>query len=930
MSKQLLILILLISVTTFSKAQKALIKGVVTDTSSGENLSNAVISLLRSEDSVLYKVTRSDDQGKFLIKGLYRGKYILLVTYPKHADYIEQLTLTDTSQIDLSKIILSVKAKLLEEVVVKQRISIIKIKGDTTEFTADSFRVRPSALVEDLLKKLPCLKIDKDGKITVQGEKVWKVLVDGEEFFGDDPTLVTQNLLADMVDKVQVFGKKSEQAAFIGVDDGEKTKTINIKLKDNKKNGYFGKAFAGVATDDYHNYGLMTNCFKSKLKISAYGIASSTGQTGLNWEDRSKYGESIGSNGDFNESNDYLILNVNSDELNSWKGQYNGLGYPSVKTCGLHFNNKWNDDENSLNGNYKIMQLNVRGTTTSNTENILPDTLFYNNQKETFSNQILRNRLDGSYEYQIDSSSSVKINANAGTDHKNTSSTYTSEALAMDSSKVNSGSRSITTVSDNKSLNGNLLWKKKFRKKGRTVFVSISENFEDVNSNGYVFADNRYYKGGIIEQEQITDQYKAYYTTKRFISFKASYSEPISRYASVVFNYGINQNNNFSNRSSFNKSADGKYTQLDTAYSKDYRFNIFIQMAGVNLNYIKKKIRLNFGNSFSFINFNQKDVKQDSGSSRNFTNFYPTANFTYSVSTQKSLSLTYNGNITQPSIGQIQPVKNNEDPLNVNLGNPALKPQFINNINIGFSQYNALKEANIYANIGYQFTYNALSNSNRVDSFSKHINQTINLNGNRSLYGYISYSFKWKKPAIYINFNSSYTQGRYINIVNEILNVTNSNNYTLSIDLSTSKEKKYELSFTNLATYTQSNSSIQADIKTNYWTFNIQPSFDVYLSQKLQIHSDADASFRQKIGAFDFNTNVIFWNAWVGKKFFQNESLLLKISGNDLLNQNIGFNRIVNSNFISQNTYATIGRYYMLSLIWNFTKASNVTARNYK
>src|SRR5437868_12344640 len=249
----------------FSSAQTASVKGIITDTSSRQNLSNTVISLLRSKDSILYKFTRSDAKGNFELKNLKAGDYILLITYPAYADYVDHINLTDSSSFDL-KVPMTLKAHLLKEVIVRQTISAIKIKGDTTEYAVDSFKVQPDASVEDLLKKLPGIQVDKNGQITAQGEKVQKVLVDGEEFFGDDPTLVTQNLRADMLDKVQVFGKKREQAAFTGVDDSEKTKTINIKLKDNKKNGYFGKAFAGVATDDYHDYSLMTNYFKSKLK----------------------------------------------------------------------------------------------------------------------------------------------------------------------------------------------------------------------------------------------------------------------------------------------------------------------------------------------------------------------------------------------------------------------------------------------------------------------------------------------------------------------------------------------------------------------------------------------------------------------------------------------------------------------------------------
>ncbi len=272
-------------ITLTASAQKSSIKGIITDTSSKQNLANTTITLLHAKDSILYKFTRSNERGSFTLKNLDSGKYVLLISYPQYADFVDQLSITDTSKIDLGKISMILKANLLQDVIVRTGAAI-RIKGDTTEFAADSFKVQPNATVEDLLKKLPGIQIDKNGNITAQGEKVQKVLVDGEEFFGDDPTLVTQNLRADMVDKVQLYDKKSDQAAFTGIDDGQKQKTINLKLKDSKKNGYFGKANLSAGTNGYHDSQLMFNDFKNKQKFAFYGIVSNTGTSGLNWQDQ--------------------------------------------------------------------------------------------------------------------------------------------------------------------------------------------------------------------------------------------------------------------------------------------------------------------------------------------------------------------------------------------------------------------------------------------------------------------------------------------------------------------------------------------------------------------------------------------------------------------------------------------------------------------
>ena len=220
-------------------SQQTSIKGLVSDTSEHISLPQSSIVILQQKDSFLISFTRADTKGAFAFSHLPAGSIILKISYPGYADYVTEFEMKDSSETNLGTIPMTLKSKLLQEVVVHGNMAAIRMKGDTLEFKADSFKLQQGATVEELLKKLPGIQVDKNGQITAQGETVKKVLVDGEEFFGDDPTLVTQNLRADMVDKVQVFDKKSDQAAFTGIDDGEKNKTINLQLKEDKKKGYF-------------------------------------------------------------------------------------------------------------------------------------------------------------------------------------------------------------------------------------------------------------------------------------------------------------------------------------------------------------------------------------------------------------------------------------------------------------------------------------------------------------------------------------------------------------------------------------------------------------------------------------------------------------------------------------------------------------------
>jgi hypothetical protein len=271
-----------------SKSQIISISGKVEDKESKLPIKNAVIMVLSEKDSILESFTRSLDNGTFILKNLTEGKKILMVSNPIYAEYVDNIQFTN-SKSSLGKISLTNKSKLMSEIIIKTG-GAIKIKGDTTIYTADSFNVSANANVEELLKKLPGIQVDKNGEIKAMGEKVKKVLVDGEEFFGDDPGMAVKNLRADAVKEVQVYDKKSEQATFTGIDDGNTQKTINLKLKEDRKRGYFGKletsgGLANNATNRFNN-NLMYGSFKGKRKISAFILNGNTGQDGLNWQDQ--------------------------------------------------------------------------------------------------------------------------------------------------------------------------------------------------------------------------------------------------------------------------------------------------------------------------------------------------------------------------------------------------------------------------------------------------------------------------------------------------------------------------------------------------------------------------------------------------------------------------------------------------------------------
>ncbi len=309
------------------------IKGNIKDTLNKNFLTNASISILKSKDSILVKHTRSNTDGSFILNNVPNGNYVLVVTYPKYADYFDNIEVKDNQPLDVKTLPLISRISLLQEVIVQGKVAAIRMKGDTLEFKADSFKTGPNANVQDLLKRLPGISVNNKGEIVAQGVKVEKVLVDGEEFFSDDPAVVTKNLRSDAVDKVQVFDKKSDQATFTGIDDGEKSRTINLELKQDKKKGYFGKAEIGHSFDQFRYGKLMANAFKAKSKIAGYITNDNTAYESLDWNEKTNYGEDMNRTTQVND--DGGVSMWSSGDNFSW-----GQGFPTSTTAGLHFSQK--------------------------------------------------------------------------------------------------------------------------------------------------------------------------------------------------------------------------------------------------------------------------------------------------------------------------------------------------------------------------------------------------------------------------------------------------------------------------------------------------------------------------------------------------------------------------------------------------------------
>jgi hypothetical protein len=910
--------IILLFLCVFSlHAQQPVLKGNISDTASKQNLEHGLITLLHAKDSTLFKFSRANANGDFEIRNLKQGKYRMVITYPAYADYVDDIVVSDKPMIDLGKINLITKAHILEDVVVRQQIAAIRLKGDTIEYKADSFKVRAGANIEEMLRKVPGFQIDKDGKITANGEKIEKVLVDGEEFFGDDPTVATKNLDAAAVDKFQVYDKKSDQATFTGIDDGSKTKTINFKLKEDRKRGVFGKLEAGAGPDDKWNNSLMANAFKGKRKFSFYGIMSSTGKTGLGWDESSKYGDGGGMQ--------TFIMDDGSTAFGIG-GSYDdfgaGQGVPKSWSAGINYGNKFNEDKQNLNGSYKYGKILTEGSGTSRSQSILPDTLFYNNSKSSSYSDKYRNTLSGTYDWTFDSSFTAKLTLRAYKGNTKKHGLSYSESLNLLSNPVNTSENKTSSESDDESVNTSLILRKKFKKPGRTLSLNIDQRYLETNTDGYQYTVNDFYnKSSIHFRSDTTDQEKLNGSLNKSLSGKLAYTEAISKSVTMELSYGLGKTNTESHLLSYDKDQSGKYSELNKYYSNSFAYDILVNSAGTVFRYNSKKYTIFGGGDIAKTDYTQKNLLKDSTMQYSYTNLFPRAGLTYKFNQNKRISINYSGNSRQPSIQQVQPVADNSNTLNQQIGNPNLKQEFNHNVYANFNDYKVLKERGINASASYGTTINAIRNNSFTDTLGRTLNQYVNMNGNYNYRARFGYS--QKMPKLWgINFNISYSfyQNVSTSYVNGDLNESHSGNNSINLGFSKYQENAFEFYTGSNFAFNNSSSSIRPDVNNDYWSASTYIGLNIQLPGKFELSQSVSGNFRQKTDVFTTNNNVFIWDAYLAKKLSKDKKSEIRFSAFDMLDQNKGVNRNTGSSTVTETTYETLHRYFLLSLIWNFTK----------
>lgn len=913
MLKRLFIFILLTLPFLTVMAQKASIKGIVTDSVEHRKLQHSIIMLIRTADSILINSTRADANGQFKLSNLPKGNYTLLISYPKMADYVASLNLSDTTSINLGNVNMELKSKLLNEVVIQAK-SAIRMRGDTLVFQADSFAVRPNANVQELLKRLPGIVIGKDGSIKAQGKDVKTVLVDGDEFFGDDPLLATKYLKANAVEEIQVYDKKSKNADLTGIDDGIKNKTINIKLKDNAKNGYLATLDANSGTDNFRDYGGMLGMFKNKLKAAVFGTYSNLdNDSKINRSMRKLKGEEydVIEVGDDGSS---IMYSSGSDDDDDYSSPTGGL--PNNLNMGGHYSDKFNNNKMGIKLNAKTFDYKNTNIRTSNSRELLPNGSVYNSSGNNHENsKSTGESIKGGYTYNIDSLSTLRVAFGAKQNRNYNNSISLDETKNELDKYISQNSQYNNGTGNSKIFNGNINWSKRFSKRGRTLSVDLQPESQDNKSlESSVNETNYFNDAGDVNRKVYTNLLKDNFSKQNSIGTRVSYTEPLSARWTMEAGYSFKTIAS----SSYKLVSDNNIARKIDSLSNNFKFINFSNIGKIVMQYRVKSFSLSAGMEATQTNFELKDLDRGTDFDRDYLNLAPSTNLLYKVSNNGSISLNYNGYMQQPGINQLQPVREINNPLFQVIGNPALRPSFTNNFALSYNGFYFKSDQYMSAYFSYGFTNNAIVNTEIVDDVNKRTSSYINLNGTNSTSGSINYSKGFPKINFRFGVDLGFNTSNSLTLLNFTRNKSRNTQYNLrsSFNYYTSK---IDLSYTpsvNLA-YGESSIGVFNDGKS----INQEHEFSgtIQLPYHIEFNTTLSLSYRPANPSFDKDLNIAIWNSYISTKLLKDESLEIKLTVTDMLNQKIGYDRFVGGNIRTENTFSYIPRYALIGLNWNIS-----------
>lgn len=916
-------------------AQKAdgSITGKLVDTATKQPISDATVSLVQAKDSSLVTFTLSNKQGLFEIKGLAVGNYRLIITHQVYNEIKKNVSLTEEKkQVNVGEINPAQDFKTLGGVVVTNEAPIV-VKNDTVQFNASGFRTQPNATAEDLIKKLPGMEVDKEGNVKSQGEQVQKVYIDGKEFFGNDPKLATKNITADMIESVQVFDDMSDQAKFTKIDDGSRTKTLNIKLKKDRNKGYFGRATAAYGSNDRYEGNVSINKFNGNQRLSLLFNANNINKQGFSFSDIissmggfSGFGGGGGGGMTMGGGGGGMMGGMS---VRSGGGSGSGsTGIIKSLSTGLNYTDQWGS-KMKVTGSYFYSNSDNRQEQSSLRKTTYEDSIAIRDKESNSLSKNRNHRFNLRFEYEIDSMNSILYTPSVTQQHSESYSYDSTSSLTQEAGQeylAVTGKTDNSNKRDGLNWNNNLLFRHKFRKTGRTITLGWNNTFGNSESNGFTISNNDFYlENGVVYRSVDQNQRTMQKTTTNNNVVSTSYTEPFGLNKLLELNYRYTYNVGKSDREGYNfDPVSGKYEVPNLLLTNNFK-NIFSgHRVGANFRVQNKKYNYQFGLGVERSSLESKSYQastgKDSTNKADYTNLFPTASFNFTPTRSKNLRFSYNGRTNQPSLSQLQNVPDATDTLNIKIGNPFLKQEFNHNFTIGYNSFNILTFKLLAANLSFATTQNKIVNSITV-SGPQQITEYLNLDGYYRGSSFITLGLpfknpKWKGSSLNFTNNTSYTQD--VSMVRKQKNYTRTFMISQGAGVNLNKEK-FDIGLRLNLAYNDVKYTVDKTLNEDYLTQTYSADASYNLPFSFIIASDF--SYLINTGRADgYNQSIPLWNASLRKQIFKKKNGELRFSVNDILNQNQSILRTASDNYVEDTRSMVLRRYFMVSLLFNLNR----------
>lgn len=956
---------LLLGAGFISAAYAQRISGAVVDSVSRKPLMEASVSLLLARDSSLVTFGITDGDGHFTFQNVAEGQYRVLVTYVGYRSRAKRVSVTKNDPtVDVGTLDLVAQSQTLTEVSVQGERAPIAVKGDTLEFNAGSFKTRPNAQVEELLKKLPGVEVDRDGNVKAQGQEVKKVLVDGKPFFGNDPKMATRNLPADIIDKIQLFDQSSEQSAFSGVDDGDREKTINITTKKDKRKGSFGQQSIGVGPklsgqnagpDPRYSGRVSLNRFNNGQQISVLGMANNINQQGFTAQDLglgNNFGGAGQGQGGGGGGGGNVVRGGQGGGNFGGQGQVGSNAITESWAAGINYRDGWGKKIDVVSS-YNASHTNTLTSQSSRRQNVLPnvgtsgaparvDSSFVTNKTNGSDNTNTNHRVNLRLDYRIDTLTTIRVIPSLSWLNSNFNNQSQSQTVSAEGVLANSSTTNYNSTGNGFTGNNSLLLFRKFQKRGRTFSINWNAALNNQNNDGINQSENRFARAtgpgststgsgtavsgadsaGLFTQR--INQLNTQQTRSMTHSINVSYTEPLSLRQTLEFHYALSDNHNTSNRAvnDFNE-ATSQYDRINTTLTNRFVNDYVTNRAGLTWQTKRLKYTYAFGIDGQQASLNSNNLSRETTLNRTFTNLLPNALFTYNFGKNRRLRFNYRTRINAPSVNQLQPVPNNTNPLNIQLGNDALQPEYSHTVSLNFNRFEPSTFRNMFVFVNASRTDNKIVNSTIFNASGAQTTRPVNTDGyytvNSSLVFGRPVKFGTQKTNLNLSTNLTYNTGT--SFVNNQPNRAKNWLVGQGVSLSSNFTEKLDLNLSGNINLQSAQYSLQPQQNTTF--LNQAITLDVYYQLPLRFTFSTNVYYNHYGGSSaSYNQSFTLWNATLARQLFKQNQGELRFQAFDLLNQNQSIVRNVTDTYTEEVRSRVLNRYFMVSFVYNLRRFS--------